>query len=95
MPTGSVKQRGCDKLQQDYLFSLLNMSIEEFLNLSYRNLEAITNIDKSNWSKYFNDRLSPNWNTIARAAKALKMEPHSLMEAIAIKRKQQLKKISV
>ena len=70
------------------------MSIEDFLNLSYRKLEAITKIDKSNWSKYFNDHISPNWKTIARAAKALDMEPHTLMEAIAIKRKQQLRNVT-
>ncbi len=63
------------------------MTVEEFLGLSYKQLQAKTNIDKSNWSKYFNEHISPSWKTIARAAKSLEMKPHELMEGIDLKRK--------
>lgn len=70
------------------------MNIDEFLNLSYRELQAITNIDKGNWSKYFNERLSPSWNTLCKASKKLGMEPYELMEGISIKRKKVLSNMS-
>ncbi len=69
------------------------MDIEKFANLSYRQLEKITNIDKSNWSKYFNNKLSPRWKTINDAAKSLDMKPSDLMIAIEKRRQKTLKKM--
>lgn len=68
------------------------MNIEQFTNLSYSQLERMTNINKSNWSKYFNDKLSPRWNTVKSAASKLEMQPSDLMIAIEIKREKVLKK---
>jgi transcriptional regulator with XRE-family HTH domain len=54
------------------------MTIDEFLHLSYRQLQAKTNIDKSNWSKYFNEHISPSWKTLKKAANSLNMQPYEL-----------------
>lgn len=68
------------------------MTIEQFINLSYRQLEKLTKVDKSNWSKYFNKKLSPSWKSINEVSKSLNMSPSDLMLAIQIKREIMLKK---
>lgn len=71
------------------------MNIEQFINLSYGDLQKLTQIDRSNWSKYFNGKHSPGWKTINRIASKTGMTPSDVMFAMRIRRESVLKKIVV
>jgi len=45
-----------------------------------KELEALTNINASNLSRYKNGRQSPNLKTIGRLAKALRCQPDDLID---------------
>jgi transcriptional regulator with XRE-family HTH domain len=62
------------------------METEAFVQLSLRELQALTGIDRHRWSRYFNQRIYPNEKTLLRAAKSLNMEPGKLLDAIQAKR---------
>ena len=70
------------------------MNIEQFLNLSYTELQEITRIDRSNWSKYFNAKHSPGWKTINRIADSTGMTPSDVMFAMRMRRENVLKKVT-
>lgn len=71
------------------------MQEEEFLKLTYKELEQKTSIRKGTWSKYFscNAPETPNWKTLEKISIALNMPEQVVMKAI--KRKRSIKKQSV
>jgi hypothetical protein len=62
------------------------MTIAEFLNASLDDLQALSNMDKTRWSKYLNGQ-TINEDTLNRAAKNLKMQPEGLLLALNLRRK--------
>jgi transcriptional regulator with XRE-family HTH domain len=68
----------------------IKMNIDDFLKLSYRQLEKITDIDKSNWSKYFNGKLSPNWRTVVNISERIQTSPLEAMRFIETRKEQNL-----
>ena len=71
------------------------MNEEEFLSLSYKQLEDKTGINRGTWSKYFSHESTkdPSWKSIEKICKSLSMDVDTLMCCIKFKRN--IKKIRV
>lgn len=65
------------------------MTLEDFLEEPLNNISTITNIDKSNWSKFFSGKMISE-KTLNKASKSLKMTPDQLLKAINIRRKKKI-----
>lgn len=61
------------------------MRVTEFQELSLVQLERITGIDQTRWSRYFSGKVSINSRTLEKAAKPLNMEPADLLYAIQLR----------
>lgn len=70
------------------------MNQEEFLKAKLIELEKLTGIHESRWSRYFNQKLSINERTLYAAAEGLEMEPEELLSALIKKRRLITKKLT-
>ena len=62
------------------------MNIEKFLTASQSELASLTNISRSRWSLYLNQKKAMSEYTIRSAADQLGMKPDELMKAIDLRR---------
>ena len=71
------------------------MNEEEFLSLSYKQLEEKTSINRGTWSKYFSHESpeDPSWKSLEKICDSLSMDVNTLMCCIKFKRN--IKKIKV
>lgn len=63
------------------------MNLETFLELSLGQLSEQTRFDKTRWSKYLRGQIISE-RVLNRLAAKLLMEPHELLHAINLRRKQ-------
>ena len=71
------------------------MKEDEFLRLTYKQLEEKTSINRGTWSKYFSCESpeDPSWKSIEKICSSLSMDVKTLMYCIEFKRN--IKKIKV
>lgn len=68
------------------------MKIDDFLNLTYEELESFTGIKQTAWSKYFNRKRTISEHNLVKICKALDMSMSDFWLALEIRRERTYKR---